>query len=203
MNTFLMVLAILLAPVVAIQVSVWLDKRREAKKRKLEIFRSLMATRLTTMYPQHVEALNRIDLEFYGRSKKLKGIQEAWKVYLDHLGVGTPPATKLEEKDPAKKERLDKKWEDWTSKKQDLLTKLLYEMARYFGYDFDEVFIKRGHYIPQLYGDIDMELNTIRKGLVRILEHKALFPIFALVAEAPVPEELKPMLDRIGKETKK
>ena len=199
MDTILMILAILLAPVVAIQVSVWLDKRREAEKRKLDIFRSLMATRLTPTYPQHVEALNRIDIEFYGKSKKLRGVQEAWKVYHDHLGAGQPAELGLEEKDSGKKEKLDKEWKDWTSKKEELLTDLLYEMAKYFGYTFDKVHIKRGHYIPRLYGDIEMEQMIIRKGLVRILEHKAVFPIFAFVAEAPAPKELEAIRDRIQK----
>lgn len=201
MDTILMILAILLAPVVAIQVSVWLDKRRQAGKRKLDIFSSLMATRLTPTYPQHVEALNRIDIEFYGKSRKLRGVQEAWKVYYDHLGAGQPAERGLEE-DSTEKEKLDKEWKDWTTKKDELLTDLLYEMAKYFGYTFDKVHIKRGHYIPKLYGDIEMELMIIRKGLVRIFENKAAFPIFGLVAEAPVTKELEAMRDRIQKEIK-
>jgi hypothetical protein len=167
MNTFLTILAILSAPLVALQVSMWLDKEREAKKRKMDIFGTLMATRATGMNPQHVEALNRID-----------------------------------EKDSGKKEKLDAEWKAWTLKKEDLLTDLLYEMAQYFGYEFDKVHIKRGHYIPKLYGDIEMELMIIRKSLVKIFEHKAFFPIFALVAEAPAPNELKPMLDKMQEETK-
>lgn len=201
MNIILTILAILLAPLVALRVSGWLDKKREAEKRKMDIFRTLMATRATGMNPQHVEALNRIDIEFYGKSKKLKGVQEAWKNYHDHLHLGQPAESAIDEKDSEKKAKLETEWKVWTKDREELLTKLLYQMAQYFGYEFDEVHIKRGHYIPKLYGDIEMELMFIRKSLVKIFEHKAFFPIFALVAEAPPPEELKAMLEE--KETKK
>lgn len=57
--------AILLSPFLAVQATVWLNKKTEEKNRKMGIFRDLMATRATALSPKHVEALNRIEIEFY------------------------------------------------------------------------------------------------------------------------------------------
>ena len=59
----LMIIAVLLAPVVAVQVQKWLELFREDRARKLWIFKTLMATRAATVSPEHVQALNMIDLE--------------------------------------------------------------------------------------------------------------------------------------------
>jgi len=44
-----------------------------------------MATRASGLSPTHIEALNRIDLEFHGQSRKDKEIIAAWNAYLDYL----------------------------------------------------------------------------------------------------------------------
>ena len=45
-------------------------------QRKLDIFKTLMATRATPLARTHVESLNRIDIEFTGI--KEKKVREAW-----------------------------------------------------------------------------------------------------------------------------
>ena len=57
--------AILLAPLVAIQVSVYLEKKREVRGTRLNVFRTLMATRGSKLSVNHINALNMIDVEFY------------------------------------------------------------------------------------------------------------------------------------------
>jgi hypothetical protein len=59
-----MVVAVLLGPILAIQAEKFLHSRRERRQRKLEVFRTLMANRAAGLSPAHVEALNRIDIEF-------------------------------------------------------------------------------------------------------------------------------------------
>lgn len=71
------ILAILLAPIIALQISSWLNKKCELEKRKLDVFRSLMATRAAGLSPIHVEALNKIDIEFSQDDKKTKAVFEA------------------------------------------------------------------------------------------------------------------------------
>lgn len=53
-------------------------------------------------------------------------------------------------------------------------------MALCVGYNFDKVTIKRGHYYPSGYGDLENDQMIIRKGLVNIFEKKSPFPIFAV-----------------------
>jgi hypothetical protein len=63
-NISVTTLAIILAPLIAIQVSKRLERRREARERMLSIFFTLMAYR---RYPTHFEtvrALNMIDTVF-------------------------------------------------------------------------------------------------------------------------------------------
>ena len=64
---WLTLLAILLSPLIAVQVTERLNNSKEAKNRRIMIFGSLMATRATAMNPMHVEALNRIDIEFHSK----------------------------------------------------------------------------------------------------------------------------------------
>lgn len=170
MEIIFSILAILLAPLIALRVNVWLNWRNEAKNRKMEIFRNLMATRATGLSPLHVEALNRIDIEFYGDDEKNREVFNAWKEYRDHLGLAA--SIKTEDKDG---------WTNWTTRKEDLLTELLYKMAICLGYKFDRVHIKRGHYYPMGYVQIESEQMIIRKGLVDIFQNKSALPVLAFV----------------------
>jgi len=94
-SDWFIVLAVLLAPLLAVQVQKWIEKFRERHQRKLYVFTTLMATRATRLSPEHVQALNMIDLAFYGRkilnqryqTKAEQSITEAWKKYLDQLAT--------------------------------------------------------------------------------------------------------------------
>jgi Family of unknown function (DUF6680) len=48
----------LAGPVLAVQAQKWIERFREKNARRLATFRTLMATRATTLSPAHVEALN-------------------------------------------------------------------------------------------------------------------------------------------------
>jgi len=102
----LTILAILISPLIAVQVTELLNKIKLNRQRKLDIFKDLMATRAAGLSPTHVGALNRIDIEFYGVSE----VSEAWKEYHDHLGLSVNIET--EDTDG---------WRSWTDKKEDLL----------------------------------------------------------------------------------
>ena len=66
LTDWLTIAAILAAPVTAVQVERYLAAIKERRGRKLQVFHTLMATRGARLSPMHVEALNRIDIEFYG-----------------------------------------------------------------------------------------------------------------------------------------
>jgi hypothetical protein len=156
----LMILAVLVGPIVAVQLTRYLDNRKEVRERKLSVFKTLMATRSYVISWDHVVALNRIDLEFDRNNKKEKAVIEAWKEYFDLLG------------------NKDITGEHWGVKRIDLLVELLYKMALVLDYDFDKTHIKNSSYAPIAHAHIEDELSAIRKGLMELLEDKRALPMF-------------------------
>jgi hypothetical protein len=156
-------------PVAAVQAQKWIERHRDKQKGKDYVFRTLMATRAARLSPEHVRAINMIDLEFYGGGIKEKHVREAWKQYLDHLNT-----------------KFDMNAANiWTVRQDELFIDLLYAMAECVGYDFDKTHIKNSVYTPIAHGNLEMEQDQIRKGLVNILTGKASIPV-AMVSS---PEE--------------
>lgn len=153
------ILAIFAGPVVAVQLTRYLDRKKESKERKLQIFKTLMATRAYTVSWGHVEALNQIDLEFNRNDIQEKAVLDAWKSYLDLLGDKSISP------------------EQWSEKRVDLLVELLHKMAVVLGYDFDKVHIKNSSYSPSVHGDIEEEQRKIRQGVIEILEGRCSLPV--------------------------
>lgn len=150
----LTILAIFLGPILAVQISQYLERNRWKRERKLNLFKDLMATRLTTLAPQHIQALNMIGVEFDPKASLDKDVIEAWKVYLDHLYDKNYPK------------------ETWESRRAELMIDLLQKMAKSLDYDFDKSHIKSTSYYPTGYGDIEDDQYLIRKGTVELLEGK-------------------------------
>lgn len=167
-----MIIAVLIAPLVAVQVQKFLENFREDKARKLGLFKTLMATRAATVSPHHVQALNAIDLEFQG--KNYKKVTDAWKTYLDHLNHYP--------KDDEKQQTV------WRERRVDLLSKLLIEMGNSLGYSFDEVHVKRAIYAPEAHAQQENEDWLIRRGLLRILYGDSALKMD--VTSIPVGEEI-------------
>jgi len=69
-----MILAVFLGPIIAVQLTRYLDDQKEVRARKLNIFTTLMATRAYNLSWSHLEALNRIDLEFDRNDLKEKEV---------------------------------------------------------------------------------------------------------------------------------
>ena len=62
----LTLLAIASTPFTSIWITRTIDHRRERRERRMDIFRQLMRTRRTPITPEHVGALNLIEIEFAG-----------------------------------------------------------------------------------------------------------------------------------------
>ena len=158
----LMILAVLAGPIIAVQLTRFLDERREIRDRKLQIFKTLMATRAYTVSWAHVEALNRIDLEFDKDKKNERAVIEAWKEYLDLLSNDKMPP------------------DQWGVKRIDLLVELLHKMALVLRYDFDKTHIKNSSYAPRAHGDIEAQQEALRRGTIELLEAKRALPMFVI-----------------------
>lgn len=159
LTDILIVLATAFSPLIAVQVTRYLDDRNEQRGRKLHVFKTLMATRAYTLSIAHVEALNRIDLEFSLKRTKEKEVLNIWQQYLDHLG-----SKSLE--GPA-----------WADKRVDLLVGLLYAMSKALGYDFNKTQLKNGTYAPTAHGLIESEQERLRQLTLELLEGKRIMPI--------------------------
>ncbi len=168
MTGALMIIAIIIGPIMAVQIQKLLERRRQKRQAKEGIFKTLMSTRGTPVSLLHVQALNLIDLEFYGTNKKDKTVVDAWKMYRDHL---------YNHPNNSQEPDYKSKSESWGDKSRDLLTDLLFEMAQSLGYEFDKVHLKRGAYTPQVYGDTEFEQLYLRRKLVALFEGKTAIPI--------------------------
>ena len=156
---WLMVFAVLFGLVIAIQLTRYLYSSKEIRERKIMIFRTLMATRAYIISSAHVEALNRIDLEFDDRNKKEKAVISAWKEYLDLLSDSSINS------------------EQWGIKRVDLLVKLLHKMAQVLNYDFDKTHVKNSCYGPMVHSVTEDENTALRRSLLQVLEGKRSVPI--------------------------
>jgi len=166
------IIAVFLGPIVAIQIQKYIEVVKDAKERRLRVFKDLMATRASTLAYQHVVALNQVGLEFQGN--KFSKVVNAWKTYLDHLG-----SFPNDEEDAMAKV--------WVEKKNDLLSDLLYEMGSSLGFYFDKVHIKKAGYIPKAYSEQEDENRFIRKSLVEIFSDKKCIPLN--IVSLPVDKE--------------
>ena len=128
---WLTILAIVLGPFLAIITSQHLERGRSEKRRKVEIFHTLMRTRSMNISPDHVGALNLVEIEFLGE----KNVQMAWKSYMRNLSEPLPP---LEEKD---------QYDQASQNRARLLTELLDEMAKSLKIEIQQLEILRGSYV--------------------------------------------------------
>ena len=181
-NDIVMVVAVVLGPILAVQAQKMIEQWRENRARKLSVFTVLMATRGTPLSPEHVQALNMIDLEFSAEKPRERAVREAWKVYLDHLGDAPQDF-----QDPT----YQAKNAAWTTRSNDCRVELLYTMGHVLGYDFDKVQLKKGVYTPKGHADTEFEQGLLRKGLLELLYNRRALPI-QLTAKADQQEPEAP-----------
>lgn len=182
-SDWLMVIAILLAPLFALQVQRIIDFLWDRKNRKMKIFEALMTTRKERVSNYHVQALNMIDINFDGmkflwfkwRTNKEKKVLTAWKIYLDHLNV------------PG--ELNDIQLENWVNRGDDLFADLLFEMSHSVGYSFDKIHLKRSVYSPRAHGSQLLDNESIRQNLVKILNGEQPLPMRLVQTEEVVRKQ--------------
>lgn len=170
---WLTIVAIFLGPIVAVRVTRYLDDKKEARERKLRVFKTLMATRGAALSPTHVEALNLIDLEFSSRNRKDKEVIDAWKAYLDHLQTTYIP--------------LDQ----WGPRRVELLVELLHKMSIVLKYQFDKTHVKNAVYSPRGHGELDDDQTVIRRGLRELFEMKKVIPMYVTNWPAQAPQQVQ------------
>lgn len=172
------VFATLLSPLIAIQVSQYLNRKKYKRDEQLRVFKALLATRATTLDPRHIESLNMIDVVFHGNSKGETEVRQQWKQYLDHLANNAYPK------------------ETWGVRRVELLVELLNSMATLLDFNFDKTHIKNQVYFPIHYGDIENDQSIIRRSLVNILSGKVpLWVVNSPISSIPEPTSQKIQID--------
>ncbi|GAA0745072.1 hypothetical protein CA233_19010 [Sphingomonas sp. ABOLD] len=156
------IIATLVGPILAVQAQKWLERNRAIKDRQNYVFRVLMATRAARLSSAHVEALNSVPVDFYGRSKKLKAIRDDWQIYLASLenkGAGGEAAAAI------------------ALARQGCFLDLLQKMSSYLGYDFNRAELENGLYYPEGHAAIESDQELIRRGVAAIIKGEIAIPM--------------------------
>lgn len=164
--------AALLGPILAVQAQKIVEAGRAKRQVKNGIFRALMATRASRLSPDHVQALNMVNIAFYGRrflrmrlqSAPEKAVCRAWRDYFDSLEVDSREFTEGQDS-TLSHSRFDK------------FIVLLEAIAIEQNYDFDPVDLRKNAYSPQAHGTIENELHEIRAGLAGLLAGRRSLPM--------------------------
>jgi hypothetical protein len=167
-SDWLIIAATLLSPLIAVQAQQWIERARHRKAAQHSIFYALMSTRATRLAPEHVQALNRIDLEFgkrgWRQTQQAKVVVNKWRVYADHLHNLADNPTRPQ---------LDA----WVQRGDDLFIELLAALAKELGYSFDDVQLRRGIYHPRGHTDAEIRQDVIQRAFADILIGKRSFPM--------------------------
>lgn len=168
-------LAIVVGPLAAVLVTVWLERRRKNYDRKHQVFRALMKSRRTWGSPEHVEALNLVEIEFHGNANVLS----AYKALFEYFVKGIP-----RRENETEKEFGDRRTEEHSG----LLSKLLAEISKVLGYRHDQFEILRGGYSPELHGQIEEDQTKIRRLFAGLHDGTTVLPM--AVVDYRHPEKL-------------
>lgn len=169
------IFAIVVGPILAVGIDRLRQYRADEKSRKLSVFRSLMRTRRIRLDPEHVGALNLVDLEFYGRPKVLKAFSE----YMGHLSSPMPST----------EDGNDRFFEQ----REGLLVQLLYEIGKDLGLQYDKHDLSKLAYGPTGWLN-EQELQRQNMGyLNELLAGRRALPVTSMQPPAANPFPPAPM----------
>ena len=135
------------------------EAEREKRRRQFDILHSLMRTRMANLLPEHVMALNLIQLEFYGCNE----VQEAYRRYHEHLNSEAP------------EDRNSR--QHWLDDRYDRFYTLIKAMAAVLEYQFDKTDLRRLSYAPQGWANEEDAQRTLRGLLIDLLSGRRPIPV--------------------------
>ena len=150
----LVVLATTVSPFIAVQASEKLRANASARDAREKVFHTLMSTRGARMTPEHVAALNRIDLVF--PAQKFPGVSDAWNLYMRHLSTGRQEAERVGEAHFSNADRL--------------FMSLLKAMAAALNTPFSDMTLQHNAYYPQGYIHNEQQNYLLRDAALQVLK---------------------------------
>ncbi len=153
MSNLPVLVAIFFGPVSALLVSRALDRLREKRKTRLELYHTAMSYRASWLHPDSLRALNNIDIVF--NKRKDQPVREAWEKMLAHVATPRP-----------ENEAGAKKWDDRTL---DLRVDLYQQLGAAVGFEHNLDYIKTHMYYPQYHVDAELEWLQIRRLILKLL----------------------------------
>jgi hypothetical protein len=178
MNTVLgvaIVVATFAGPIGAVIVTRWIDKRRAERDRQLDVFRSLMRTRKAALQPDHVNALNLVEIEFHS----VEPVISAYRDLMRHINSGGVADEK------------------WLNAHRSHLTKLLSAMATTLGYTIEQLDVFEGGYYPSGWGQVEEQQLAMRLGLLELLSGKRSLPVHDTKQPTAPQSSFQSMADRL------
>jgi hypothetical protein len=166
------IIAVVAGPILAVWVTRLIDARRLKQTRRMDVFRTLMRTRRMRLNPEHVGALNLVEIEFYGE----KAVLEGWKAYWAHLHLAIPTN---------QTEQLQ-----FFRDQDGLLTKLLHAIAKSLHFNIEQLDIFEGGYVPQGWLNDEQTARELRTLMLDILNGRRGIPVVPLnlsAANSPYP----------------
>lgn len=145
LKDWLNIAAILLsavAVVAAVFITNMLNRREQRRESKIDIFRTLMLTRVNKLSQEHVSALNAIEIEF----NDCKIVMEAWNKYFENLSSDSTP-----------------------EKRNRLFAKLVAEIAKTLNMRIEQLDILNENYLPQGWINDLEEQRLLRQLLIGLL----------------------------------
>ena len=135
----LTLMATLLGPILALWVNRALDAAREERQRQQLIFETLVLTRRTAISPDHVRALNQIEITFANDREVIESIRR----YFDYLDERAPTDSEL--------------FTRYQTRGRRLFASLVQIIGQRLGRAIDKMDLMEGGYYPQ--GLVDLEMR--------------------------------------------
>jgi hypothetical protein len=162
------IVAIVYGPLRAVQITRKKDLERDADARKRAILAALMRTRKMTMHPDHVGALNQVQLEFFNFAQ----VVDTYRAYIANLSETIPqPGNDLN---------------NFLTRRNDRFFDLLHQIAIASGVTIDRHELDRLAYVPFGWQTEQEEIRIFRTSLIEVLQGRKALAI------TPVPPEQQP-----------
>lgn len=176
MNSLAILIAIFFGPVSALLASRALDRLRERRKARVELYHTVMANRATWLSFDSLRALNSIDVVF--NRKKDEPVRDAWQKVISHVYTKRP--------EPSTEEGRA-----WDNRLEDLRADLYQKIGSAIGFNYDIDYIKTHRYYPQHHADAEVEWLQIRRLLLKLLSSEELAKRLNSLPEPSTEELLK------------